>query len=99
MARGFLDTNPAVREQTIKSVVHLAPKLDYNNLNIEVLRYFAKLQSSDEHGGIRTNTTVCLGKVAQHLHPQIRQKVKNKFSTFAQFLFIIKLHLKFKKID
>lgn len=23
----------------------------------------------------RTNTTVCLGKIAQHLHPQIRQKV------------------------
>lgn len=75
IARGFLDTNPAIREQAIKSVVHLAPKLDYNNLNVETLRYFAKLQSKDEHGGIRTNTTVCLGKIAQHLHPQIRQKV------------------------
>ncbi|XP_012150322.1 N-terminal kinase-like protein yata isoform X2 [Megachile rotundata] len=75
VARGFLDTNAAIREQTIKSVVHLAPKLDYNNLNVETLRYFAKLQSKDEHGGIRTNTTVCLGKIAQHLHPQIRQKV------------------------
>ncbi|CAG5106864.1 Similar to scyl1: N-terminal kinase-like protein (Xenopus tropicalis) [Cotesia congregata] len=53
----------------------VTPKLDYNNLNVEVLRYFAKLQSSDEQGGIRTNTTVCLGKIAQHLHPQIRQKV------------------------
>lgn len=42
---------------------------------METLRYFAKLQSKDEHGGIRTNTTVCLGKIAQHLHPQIRQKV------------------------
>lgn len=68
--------NPAIREQTIKSVLHLAPKLDYNNLNVETLRYFAKLQSKDEMGGIRTNTTVCLGKIAQHLHPQIRQKVK-----------------------
>ena len=75
VAKGFLDTNAAIREQTIKSVVHLAPKLDYNNLNLETLRYFAKLQSKDEHGGIRTNTTVCLGKIAQHLHPQIRQKV------------------------
>ncbi|KAK9294456.1 hypothetical protein QLX08_010918 [Tetragonisca angustula] len=75
VAKGFLDTNAAIREQTIKSVVHLAPKLDYNNLNVETLRYFAKLQSKDEHGGIRTNTTVCLGKIAQHLHPQIRQKV------------------------
>ncbi|XP_014213325.1 N-terminal kinase-like protein [Copidosoma floridanum] len=75
VARGFLDTNPAVREQTIKSIVHLAPKLGYNNLNVEVLRYFAKLQSNDDQGGIRTNTTVCLGKIAQHLHPQIRQKI------------------------
>lgn len=25
--------------------------------------------------GIRTNTTVCMGKIAQFLHPQIRQKV------------------------
>ncbi|XP_014480227.1 PREDICTED: N-terminal kinase-like protein [Dinoponera quadriceps] len=75
VARGFLDTNAAIRGQTIKSVVYLAPKLDYNNLNVEILRYFAKLQSKDEHGGIRTNTTVCLGKIAQHLHPQIRQKV------------------------
>ncbi|XP_012275929.1 N-terminal kinase-like protein isoform X2 [Orussus abietinus] len=75
VARGFLDTNPAVREQTIKSIIHLAPKLDYNNLNVETLRYFARLQSKDDQGGIRTNTTVCLGKIAQHLHPQIRQKV------------------------
>jgi SCY1-like protein 1 len=56
-------------------VIHLAPKLSYNNLNVEVLRHFARLQSKDDQGGIRTNTTVCLGKIAQHLHPQIRQKV------------------------
>lgn len=56
-------------------MIHLAPKLSYNNLNVEVLRHFARLQSKDDQGGIRTNTTVCLGKIAQHLHPQIRQKV------------------------
>lgn len=33
------------------------------------------MQASDEQGGIRTNTTVCLGKIASFLHPQIRQKV------------------------
>lgn len=33
------------------------------------------MQAKDDQGGIRTNTTVCLGKIAQHLHPQIRQKV------------------------
>ncbi|XP_047994716.1 N-terminal kinase-like protein [Leguminivora glycinivorella] len=75
VVHGFLDTNPVIREQTVKSIVHLASKLNYNNLNVEVLRHFARLQSKDDQGGIRTNTTVCLGKVAAHLHPQIRQKV------------------------
>ncbi|XP_049777789.1 N-terminal kinase-like protein [Schistocerca cancellata] len=75
VANGFMDTNPTIREQTVKSIIHLAPKLNYNNLNVEVLRHFARLQSKDDQGGIRTNTTVCLGKIAQHLHPQIRQKV------------------------
>lgn len=53
-----------------QSIIHLAPKLNYNNLNVEVLRHFARLQSRDDQGGIRTNTTVCLGKIAPHLHPQ-----------------------------
>ncbi|XP_026314838.1 N-terminal kinase-like protein isoform X1 [Hyposmocoma kahamanoa] len=75
VVHGFLDTNPIIREQTVKSIVHLAPKLNYNNLNVEVLKHFARLQSKDDQGGIRTNTTVCLGKIAAHLHPQIRQKV------------------------
>ncbi|KAK9703189.1 Protein kinase domain [Popillia japonica] len=75
VAHGFMDTNVTIREQTVKSVIHLAPRLNYNNLNNEVLRHFARLQSKDEQGGIRTNTTICLGKIAQHLHPQIRQKV------------------------
>ncbi|GJQ78354.1 hypothetical protein Trydic_g22181 [Trypoxylus dichotomus] len=75
VAHGFMDTNTTIREQTVKSMIHLAPKLNYNNLNNELLRHFARLQMKDEHGGIRTNTTICLGKIAQHLHPQVRQKV------------------------
>ncbi|XP_034250810.1 N-terminal kinase-like protein [Thrips palmi] len=75
IAHGFMDTNPTIREQTVKSIIHLAPKLNYNNLNVEVLRHFARLQARDDQAGIRTNTTVCLGKIAQHLHPQIRQRV------------------------
>lgn len=59
----------------MQSIIHLAPKLNYNNLNVEVLRHFARLQSRDDQGGIRTNTTVCLGKIAPHLHPQVRQRV------------------------
>lgn len=75
VAHGFLDTNPTIREQTVKSIIHLALKLNYNNLNVEVLRHFARLQARDDQGGIRTNTTVCLGKIAPHLHPQVRQRV------------------------
>lgn len=75
VSHGFLDTNPTIREQTVKSIIHLAPKLNYNNLNVEVLRHFARLQARDDQGGIRTNTTVCLGKIAPHLHPQVRQRV------------------------
>lgn len=53
MCHGFLDTNTLIKELTIKSIVLLAPKLNYNNLNTEVLKYFAKLQGKDENGGIR----------------------------------------------
>lgn len=75
VVQGFSDTNPTIREQTVKAMVHMAPKLNYNNLNEEVMKHFARLQARDDQGGIRTNTTVCLGKIACHLHPQTRQKV------------------------
>lgn len=75
VVQGFSDTNPTIREQTVKAMVHMAPKLNYHNLNEEVMKHFARLQARDDQGGIRTNTTVCLGKIACHLHPQTRQKV------------------------
>ncbi|XP_014669380.1 PREDICTED: N-terminal kinase-like protein [Priapulus caudatus] len=75
IANGFMDTNPALREHTVKSMLLMAPKLNYNNLNVELMKHFARLQSKDEQGGIRTNTTVCLGKIAGHLHPLTRQRV------------------------
>ncbi|KAK3857194.1 hypothetical protein Pcinc_036539 [Petrolisthes cinctipes] len=74
LVSGFVDTNATIREHTVKSILYLADKLNYNNLNIDVLNHFARLQSRDDQGGIRTNTTVCLGKVASHLHPDVRQK-------------------------
>uniref|UniRef100_T1J9K5 N-terminal kinase-like protein n=1 Tax=Strigamia maritima TaxID=126957 RepID=T1J9K5_STRMM len=71
--QGFVDTNPAIRENT--AMLHLAPKLNYNNLNVELMKHFSCLQAKDEQGGIRTNTTVCLGKIAHFIHPQMRQKI------------------------
>ncbi|KAK7104395.1 N-terminal kinase-like protein [Littorina saxatilis] len=75
IASGFMDTNPVVRESTVKAMLHLASKLNYKNLNEELMKHFARLQSKDDQGGIRTNTTVCLGKIACHLNPAIRQKI------------------------
>ncbi|CAD5118705.1 DgyrCDS7387 [Dimorphilus gyrociliatus] len=75
VVNGFVDTNPVVRENTIKAMIHLSPKLNYKNLNEELMKHFARLQSKDDQGGIRTNTTVCLGKIACHLDPRNRQKI------------------------
>ncbi|CAG0883278.1 unnamed protein product [Darwinula stevensoni] len=75
LINGFMDTNPTIREHTVRSILFLASKLNYHNLNEEVLKHFARLQARDDQGGIRTNTTVCLGKIASYLHPQTRQKV------------------------
>ena len=48
IANGFLDANPTIREQTVRSIWFLAPKLNFNNLNVEVLRHLARLQAKDE---------------------------------------------------
>lgn len=52
-------------------MLHMASRLNYKNLNEDLMRHFARLQSKDDQGGIRTNTTVCLGKIAAFLNPQV----------------------------
>lgn len=39
-------------------------------VNSHVLKFFAKLQM-DEEPGIRTNTTICLAKIASYLNIQV----------------------------
>lgn len=63
----------------------LAPKLSEANLNQELLRHFARLQSKDDQGPIRCNTTVCLGKIAPYLNAGV-----NYFLTFAILIHILK---------
>jgi SCY1-like protein 1 len=65
---------PVVREQTLKSVLTLVPKLSDRTINGELLRYLAKT-ANDEQPGIRTNTTICLGKIAKYLGSSTRGKV------------------------
>lgn len=56
-------------------MVLLAPKLNYNNMNVELMKHFARLQAQDDQGMIRTNTTVCIGKIANYINPQLRQRI------------------------
>ncbi|CAF5131955.1 unnamed protein product, partial [Rotaria sp. Silwood1] len=57
------------------AMLYLAPKLNYKNLNIELMKHFSRLQTSDDQGVIRTNTIVCLGKIAAHLNPSLRGRL------------------------
>lgn len=52
---------------TLQSMLLLAPKLNENNLNVELMKHFARLQAKDDQGPIRCNTTVCLGKIGSYL--------------------------------
>ncbi|KAG8467685.1 hypothetical protein KFE25_006737 [Diacronema lutheri] len=73
LALGFGDASAQLREATVKSIVPLAPHLDMRALG-HVLRAFATLQRDDE-AAIRTNTTICLGKITQYLDEPSRQRV------------------------
>ncbi|KAK3170993.1 hypothetical protein OEA41_003077 [Lepraria neglecta] len=74
MVTGFTDVAPLVREQTVKAVLVIITKLSDRTINGELLKHLAKT-SNDEQPGIRTNTTICLGKIARNLGTNTRQKV------------------------
>ena len=66
-------------------MLYVADKLDSNNLNVELMKHFARLQARDDQGPIRTNTTVCLGKILKHLDKETKQKVNElNFSEHAR---------------
>lgn len=75
VAHGFLDTNPAIREQTVKSMVLLAPKLPEATRGRELPRLLCRVQGGDALGPLRCNATLCLGRLAPLLPPQVRQRV------------------------
>jgi len=74
MVTGFGDLAPVVREQTVKAVLVVVPKLSDRVINGELLRHLAKT-ANDEQPGIRANTTICLGKIARNLGAGSRAKV------------------------
>ncbi|XP_054664295.1 N-terminal kinase-like protein [Grus americana] len=75
VAHGFLDTNPAIREQTVKSMVLLAPKLGEGRRARELPRLLLRVQAGDALGPLRCNATLCLGRLGPLLPPQTRQRV------------------------
>lgn len=74
MTTGFTDTAPVIREQTVKAVLTIIGKLSDRTINGELLRFLAKT-ANDEQPGIRTNTTICLGKISKNLGSGSRSKV------------------------
>ncbi|KAK2841639.1 hypothetical protein FQN49_006058 [Arthroderma sp. PD_2] len=74
MVTGFTDLAPVVREQTVKAVLAIVGKLSDRTINGELVRYLAKT-ANDEQPGIRTNTTICLGKIAKNLSAGSRSKI------------------------
>ncbi|KAE8354861.1 armadillo-type protein [Aspergillus coremiiformis] len=74
MTSGFTDVAPVVREQTVKAVLSVIGKLSDRTINGDLLKFLART-ANDEQPGIRTNTTICLGKIAKNLGPSSRSKV------------------------
>ncbi|KAL4868114.1 hypothetical protein BDV12DRAFT_106162 [Aspergillus spectabilis] len=74
MTSGFTDAAPVVREQTVKAVLPVINKLSDRTINGELLKFLART-ANDEQPGIRTNTTICLGKIAKNLGQGSRAKV------------------------
>ena len=49
------------------------------------MTHFARLQARDDQGPIRTNTTICLGKILCHLNKETKQKVCRFFKIYFNF--------------
>lgn len=84
LAAGFNDNTAIIREQTLKAVSTLAPKLHSKTINNSLLRHLAKLQL-DSEPGIRTNTAICLARLSKYLDESVfhviltRLRLKEKF--------------------
>jgi SCY1-like protein 1 len=71
---GFSDTVPIVREATVRSILHIYPKLSERILNNDLLRHLARMQS-DTEASIRTNTCILIGRLAPALGIGTKRKV------------------------
>lgn len=58
----------------MKAVLTVIGKLSDRTINGDLLKFLART-ANDEQPGIRTNTTICLGKIAKHLGQSVCHKV------------------------
>lgn len=75
MCAAFQDmAAPALRDAAVKAVLTICGRLTEKNLNSVLMSHFARLQV-DPEPAIRTNTTVCLGKLGPELSNTAKTKV------------------------
>lgn len=63
-----------MREETLKSLVHLTDKLDERNMQEKLVRCITGLQA-DSEASIRTNSVIFLGRIANRLKEGVRLRV------------------------
>jgi len=70
---GFTDSNAAIREATVKSMVSFVPKVRNSTKLLEnkVVRSLQRIINEDGEASIRTNAVICFGKIATYLPPSI----------------------------
>lgn len=71
---GLGDSNPQLREATLRAILPLAPKFSERILNNDLLRALAKTQI-DPESSIRTNTAVLLGKLVPYFNTNTKKQV------------------------
>lgn len=71
---GFTDANAILREETLKSLIHLIDKLDENMVNDKVPRSVTTLQNDGEPS-IRTNTVIFLGRLIPRLKETVGVRI------------------------
>ncbi|KQK11900.2 hypothetical protein BRADI_1g00390v3, partial [Brachypodium distachyon] len=73
VATGFSDTTVSIRKLTLKSMLVLEPKLSQSTISRSLLKYLSKLLV-DEDPGIRINTAILLGNIANHMNDGVCHK-------------------------
>lgn len=71
---GFTDTEPRLREATIKALLAILPKLKEKTIHTSAFPMIQRMQR-DPVPGIRTNTVIAVGKVAKFLPVSSQTKI------------------------